>query len=183
MKKYHIKVTDEEKVLVEAIDLRLSHRNHLERHAAHEANKRPILALLKSLFEREAIPEERLRYWKDPAYNTGSRKASHRDVFERNGCTGWEIFAHPHFLPYLRFFLFGADLPDAVIAKFAEKVGNPQGVTSSDIVPIIKFARALAREYRLDQVRASEEFFKLCLDMGLDRSTAISVMRSVKKLR
>ena len=97
MKKYHIKVTDEEKVLVEAIDLRLSHGNHLERHAAHEANKRPILALLQSLFEREAIPEERLRYWKDPAYNTSSGKASHRDVFERNGCMGWEIFAHPHF--------------------------------------------------------------------------------------
>ena len=82
----------------------------------------------------------------------------------------------------LRFFLFGADLPDAVIAKFAEKVGIPLWVTSGDIVPIGKFARALAREYRLDQVRASEEFFKLCLDIGLDRSTAINVMRSVKKL-
>ena len=88
-------------------------------------------------------------------------------MFERNGCTGQEIYTHPHFIPYLRYFLFGADLPDAVIAKFEEKVGNPDWVTSGDIVPIGKCARDLARQYRLDQADTPEEFFRLCLDMGL----------------
>ena len=183
MKKYHIEVTDEGKALVDAIDLRVSHLNHDEAHAAYEANKRPILALLKSLSERGAIPEERLNYWNNPDYNTGRLKASNKGVFERNGCTGQEIYTHPHFIPYLRYFLFGADLPDAVIAKFEEKVDNPDWVTSSDIVPIGKCARHLARQYRLDRAHAPEEFFKLCLDMGLGLSTAVSVMRSVKQLR
>ena len=66
---------------------------------------------------------------------------------------------------------------------FEEKVGNPQWVSSSDIVPIGKFARDLTRQYRLDQADAPEEFFKLCLDMGLSLTTAESVMRSVKQIR
>ena len=118
------------------------------------------------MFERDAIPEERLNYWTDPDYNTGQLKASNKGVFERNGCTGQEIYTHPHFIPYLRYFLFGADLPDAVIAKFEEKVGNPCRVTSSDIVPVSKCARAHARQHSLDRAHAGEEFFKLCLDMG-----------------
>ena len=183
LKKYHIELTDQEKALVETIDLRTSHRHHSEGHAAYEANKQPILALLKSLSERHAIPEERLNYWRDPAYNTGRLKASHKGVFKRNGCTGQEIYTHPHFIPYLRYFLFGADLPDGVIGKFEEEVGNPCWVTSSDIVPIGKFARALVREHRLNRAHAPEEFFKLCLDIGLGLDTARSVRRSVMQLR
>ena len=36
MKKYHIELTDEEKALVEAIDLRISHSNHDEGHTAYK---------------------------------------------------------------------------------------------------------------------------------------------------
>ena len=183
MKKYHIELTDEEKALVKDIDLRVSHRNHPERNAAYEENKRPILALLESLSKRNAIPKERINYWTDPDYNKGRHNVSKKGVFERNGCTGQEIYTHPHFIPYLRYFLFGADLPDAVITEFEEKVGNPDWVTSSDIVPIGKCARALTRQHSLDRDHAAEEFFKLCLDMGLGRGTANSVMRSVKQLR
>ena len=183
MQKYHIELTDEEKALVDAMDLGVSRRNPAEAHAAYQANKRPILDLLKSLSERGAIPEERLNYWNDPNYNTGRGKASHKGVFERNGNTDEESYTHPHFIPYLRYFLFGADLPDAVIAKFEEKVDNPAWITSSDILPIGKCARDLTRQYRLDRGHASEEFFRLCLDMGLGLSTATSVMRSVKQLR
>ena len=104
-------------------------------------------------------------------------------MFERNGCTGQEIYTHPHFIPYLRYFLFGADLPDAVIPEFEERVGNLRWVTSGDIVPIGKSARDFARQHQLDRAHASEEFFKLCLDRGLGLSTAASVMHSVKQLR
>ena len=183
MKKYHIEFTEEEKAHIKAIDLRVSHRNQTERNAAYKANKRPILALLESLSERNAIPEERINYWTDPDYNTGRLKVSNKGVFERNGCTGQEIYTHPNFIPYLCYFMFGADLPDAVITEFEEKVGNPDWVTSGDIVPIGKCARTLTRQHSLDRAHAAEEFFKLCLDMGLGRSTADSVMRSVKQLR
>ena len=78
MKKYHIELSDEEKALVEAIDLHMSHSNHDERHTAYKANQRPILALLESLSARGAIPEGRLNYWNDPDYYTGRLKASHK---------------------------------------------------------------------------------------------------------
>jgi len=130
-----------------------------------------------------AVPEVRLSYWNDPNYRTGRVKGSRKGLFERNGCTGSDIYTHPHFLEHLRYFLFGTELPDPVVKEFEEKVGNPEWVSSSDIVPIGKAARELTRRYRLDIANAPEEFFKLCLDMGLGLSTAESVMRSVKQVR
>jgi hypothetical protein len=183
MEKYHIKLTEEEAGLLSKIDLRSDHRNHDEGHAANLSNKEPILALLKSLSARRALPEVRLSYWNDPNYRSGRIKGSRKGLFERNGCTGADIYTHPHFLAHLRYFLFGSELPDDVIAAFEAKVGNPEWVSSSDIVPIGKAARDLTRRYSLDIADAPEEFFKLCLDMGLGLSTAESVMRSVKQVR
>jgi hypothetical protein len=183
MEKHHIKLTDAEAATLAKIDLRASHRNHDEGHEAYKANVQPILALLKSLSTRNAVPKERVNFWNDPRYQKSRVKASHKGLFERNGCTGADIYTHPHFIPYLRYFLFGADLPDAVISAFEAKVGNPQWVSSSDIVPIGKFARDLTRQHHLDTADAPDEFFKLCLDMGLGLSTAESVMRSVKQIR
>lgn len=183
MEKYHIKLTESEAARLAKIDLRVSHRNHDDGHAAYKANVQPILALLQSLSDRSAIPPERLNYWNDPRYHQGRIKASRKGLFERNGCSGADIYAHPHFIRHLCYFLFGADLPDDVITAFEEKVGNPQWVSSSDIGPIGKFARDLTRQYRLDKSDAPEEFFKLCLDMGLSLTTAESVMRSVKQIR
>jgi hypothetical protein len=181
--KYHIALTEQEQALLKRIDLRACHPTHDEGRAAYLANQEPILALLKSLSERDAVPRERLNYWNDPRYYTGRLKASNKGAFERNGCIGSEIYTHPHFIPYLRYFLFGPDLPDAVIAGFEEKVGNPDWVTSSDITPISKYARDQARQHRLDRSSAPEEFFKLCLDIGLGLSVAAIVRRSVMQLR
>lgn len=167
MEKYHIKLIESEAAILAKIDLRESHRNHDEGHAAYKANAQPILALLQSLSDRSAIPQERMNYWNDPRYHQGRIKASRKGLFERNGCRGPDIYTHPHFNRHLRYFLFGAELPDEIILAFEEKVGNPQWVTSSDIVPIGKFARDLTRQYRVDKTDATEEFFKLCLDIGL----------------
>lgn len=183
MKKYHIDLTDEEEALVEAIDLRVSHVHHGEAHTVYRANRRSILELLQSLCDRSAVPEERLKYWNDPDYNSSGRKTSHKRVFERNGRTGEDIYTHPHFVPYLRYFLFGADLGDPVIGRFEAKVGNPEWVTSGDILPIGKQAQDLVRQYHLDRPHAAEEFFKLCLDMGLGLSVGRLVRRSVMQLR
>lgn len=183
MQKYHIELSAEETELLETIDLSIFHSNHDEGHTAYNANKQPILKLLERLADRSAIPEERARYWNDPKYNIGGRKTSRKGVFEKNGCIGEDIYTHPHFIPHLRYFLFGADLSDPVVVKFEEKVGNPNWVTSSDIVPIGKCARDLAREYGLERNAAAEEFFKLCLDMDLGLDNARSVRQAVMKLR
>ena len=183
MKKYHIQLTNEEKQVVESIDFRVEHGNHDERRSAYKANKEPILDLLKRLVDRRAIPQERINYWSDPSYNTGKMKLSREKVFKGNGCMGDDIYTHPHFIPVLRYFLFGSVLTDSIIEKFEKKVGNPDWITSSDIVPIGKYARDLAKTYGLDRNHASEEFFKLCLDMGLDLDTARSVRQAVMKLR
>ncbi len=183
MEKYHIPLTDSETATLAAIDLRRFHDNHDEGRAAYLNNQEPILALLRSLADRDAIPEVRLKYWNDPDYYQGRLKTSRRGVFERNGCHGTDIFIHPSFIYHLRYFLFGAELPDTVITAFEAKVGNPEWVSSSDIVPIGKCARDLTRQYRLPVSDAPDEFFKLCLDMGLGLRTAESVMRSVKQIR
>ena len=70
-----------------------------------------------------------------------------------------------------------------MIAKFEAQVGNPDWVTSGDIVPMGTCARGLAREDRLDHRHAAAEFFKLCLDMGLGVDTAVSVRGAVMQLR
>ena len=183
MQKYHIQLTNEEKQVVESIDFGVVHGNHDERHSAYKANKELILDLLKRLVDRRAIPQERIKYWRDPSYNSGKMRLSRKEVFEGNGCTGDDIYTHPHFIPVLRYFLFGSVLTDSIIEKFEKKVGNPDWITSSDIVPIGKYAQDLARTYELDRNHASEEFFKLCLDMGLDLDTAQSVRQAVMKLR
>lgn len=183
MEKYHIKLTSSEEEILENIDLRDSHANHDEGHSAYKSNAQPVLSLLQSLHERSAIPHERLSYWNDPSYNQGRIKASRKGFFERNGCKGADIYTHPHFIRFLRYFLFGAELPDDVISAFEDKVDNPEWVTSSDVLPIGKFARDLVRQHNLDKTDAPEEFFKLCLDMGLGLTTAESIMRSVKQIR
>ena len=183
MRSYEIELTVEENALLQTIDLRVSHLTHDEGRATYLANREPIISLLRCLDKRGAIPPERLSYWNDPDYNTGRLKASHKEVFVRNGCTQEDIYTHPHFLPYLRYFLFGPDLPDPVILRFKEQVGNPDWVTSSDIVPIGKYARDLTRKFSLDRTCAAEEFFKLCLELRLGLSTARTARRSVMQLR
>lgn len=183
VEKYHIELTAEESSLLSQIDLRTTHASHDEGHAAYNANMTPILALVRSLSERRAVPRERLNYWNEPTYNPGRIKASRKGLFERNRCVGEEIYTHPHFLPHLRYFLFGADLPDEVIATFEEGVGNPEWVTSSDILQVGKLARDLTRRHGLEKSAAADEFFKLCLDMGLGLNTACSVMRAVQQIR
>jgi len=182
-KKYRIPLTDAEETLVSKIDLRLSHRNHDEAHAAYNANAEPILALLASLSERDGVPPQRLRYWNDTEYNPGRIKASRKGEFERNNCLGEDIYTHPHFIKHLRYILHGADLPDPIILDFEQQAGNPEWVSLSDAIPLGKHARKLVRQYGLEPRHASEEFFKLCLDMGLKLSVALSIMRSVRQVR
>lgn len=180
MSKHHIPLTDEEKVLVEAIIF------DWDRYSANVReiylnNRQPAVALMESLEERNAIPYVRWKYWNDPAYFPDRRvRSSRKGIFEGNGCTGQAIYEDLNFLPYLYYFLFGAKLPDAVISEFAEQVGPPDWITSGDLLPIYARARALVRRFRLGHYSVPDEFYKLSLDVGLDRYDALSVRREVK---
>ncbi|NSX54812.1 hypothetical protein [Parasulfitobacter algicola] len=174
---YAIELTEDELEILSGVELDQSALNH-------EQYKRQgplVLSLLKSLAERGAIPEARLRYWSDPEYQIGRLKASHKGLFERNGRQGDEIYTHPHFLKYLRYFLFGAQLPARAIAEFEEVVGNPEWVSSGDITDITKGTRAIVRKYGLQE--EGEEFYRLALDAGLNQWFAKSVRDAVKQVR
>jgi len=181
--RHAIALIDGEQAFVGAIDLRMWPPGD-KHHEICKENKTPILALLESVTRRGGIPETRWKYWDDPAYRVDrSIKDSPKGVIERNGNPGEDTYLHPHFIPYLRYFLFGAYLPSAVIEEFEEKVGNPDWVTSGDILPLGKLARDLTRQYSLYRDSAALEFYKLCLDIGLDQGTARSVRDSVMKIR
>jgi len=176
-----IELTPSERSLLAQIELNaLALRNGGE-HAL--ANGELVCGLMRSLIARKGIPEVRAKFFNDPDYNIGGRGRSRRETFEKNGTLGDNIFRHPHFLIYLRYFLLGADLPAAVKADFTAKVTDTGHVTSSDVVPLGTFARQQARTHRLDATRAAEEFYKLVLDLGLSTGTATSIRNAVKRAR
>ena len=174
---YEVELTKEEAELLIDIELdqsKLDHERYKQRGPL-------VLLLLKSLLARNAIPEVRRLYWSDPEYQVRRLKASNKGLFERNGRQGDEIYAHPHFLKYLRYFLFGAQLPEGAISEFEEAVGNPEWVSSDDITDITQGTRKIVRKYGLQT--EDEEFYRLALDVGLSPWFAKSVRDTVKQAR
>ena len=144
MSKYHLELTPEEKALADKIDFREEIPHHEDGHEIYKANREPIMALLKLLLARDAIPKNRL-------------------------------YTHPHFIPFLRYFLYGAKLPQRAIDEFEAQVGNPEWFSGSDIITLSKITRELVRKYGLRGYRDSDEFMKLALDLGLGAYNANSV--------
>jgi hypothetical protein len=131
-----------------------------------------------------AIPVHRISYFTKAKYHIGGRGSSRQQIFERNGTADDEIFRHPHFLSHLRYFIFGPDLPSFIVDAFQERIAECYGhITSSDTLPLAKFARQQARTNRLDPRTASEEFFKLGLEYGLDPSQAVFIREQVRTIR
>ena len=183
MSEYRLPLTKEETALVQQIDLSGTHQSHAAAHDAYLKNQEPILALLSSLEQRNAISEHWIRYWTDPAYNPGRIKASRQGLFERNGCSGTDIYIHPNFIRHLRYLLFGSELLDHIRSAFMRETGDPQWVSSSDAITLGKYARKQVRENGMIGATAAEEFFKLALDIGLNLAPALVVMESVKQVR
>ena len=177
--KHHIELTAEERVILEKIDLRIELPNSVDGHQVYLANREPIMALLKSLSSRSAIPTCRLSYWNDPKFQPGRMKGSLKQLFARNRAQGEDAYTHPHFLPVLRYFLFGANLPTAAIEAFEDEIGEPQGFGGSDILNLTKRTRAIVRTFNLRH--HDEEFFKLAIDNGLDHYNAESVRKAASE--
>lgn len=177
-----VELTDEEQVLVSRINFgRLAGSRDAD---SWEEVGDAMEELMRSLAGRNAIPEARLRFFDAPEYFIGGRGRSHLQAFENNGTRGADIFRHPHFVKYLRYFLYGPDLPGAVVEAFQRKIvscGKP--FTGNDALEVAVFARGLTRSHRLDTQKAPEEFYKLALDCGLDTRDARTVRDSVMKVR
>jgi hypothetical protein len=172
-----IELTEEEVTILSGIEMEPINLDHEKL-----ARQGPlVLCLLQSLKERNAIPRSRILYWSDPKYEVGTQNTSHKGRFERNGRHGDEIYAHPHFLNYLRYFIFGAQLPANVIAEFEELVGIPSWVSSSDITKVTAGTRNIFRKHNLQGTE--EEFYRLALDLGLDQHVARNVRDSVKQVK
>ena len=145
-------------------------------HEKLESSCEAASKLARSLLGRGAVPKLRLRYFIDPELNIGGRGKSRKDVFERNGTKGEAIFAHGHFLKYLQYFIYGPDLPASTIAEFQKIVEADLGSSGMVLDDLRKLARSETRRLpRLDKPQASDEFFKLALESGLDTHEATSI--------
>lgn len=143
-----IELTERERDLVSRIDFEPSGKSY--NRESWQPIAEAMAELMESLLQRKAIPEARRRFFTDPAYNVGGHGLSRLQVFEKNGTRGEAIFRHGNFLKYLQYFLFGPDLPKALIEAFQVHVrecGEP--FTSGDALTVADAARQLTREHGL----------------------------------
>jgi hypothetical protein len=139
--------------------------------------------LTERLLKRDAIPQHRLDWFTEPEYNISGRGSSREQIFRRNAAPDTDIFRHPHFLRYLRYCIFGPDLPARLMSDFQDEVAACGSITSGDILPLASLARQQVRTHRLDAKRTSEEYFKLALEVGLDAEQARTIRDHVRKVR
>jgi len=147
------------------------------------ASWRPIAdameELMSSLEARNAIPEPRKRFFEDPAYCVRGRGFSRREIFKKNVTRGSDIYRDGNFVKYLRYFVFGPDLPVPVMEAFQEKAKSMSG----DSIALGDLGRQLTRSHGLNAGEAAEEFYKLALDCGRGADDARVVRDRVKKMR
>lgn len=170
-----IGLDNEEKQLLASIELDAMKLTRTPGQPAIENCERAAL-LTERLLQRGAIPEHRLKAFVDPEYAT--RRWSPLEQFKRNGNSKDETLRHPHFLKYLRYFIYGPNLPAALIQSFEDKIEDLGGsISSSDHVPLMKHTRTLARQFQTLKSDA-DEFFRLALECGVYVAWAHSVYRA-----
>ena len=139
-------------------------------------------ALVESLRERQAILEVRLRVFFDPAYaETGNKSCE--EVFESNGTSGRDIYRHPRFIPYLRYFIYGPDLPKPAIEGLCKILNDDAGTTGMVMDQYRKYARLCVRKYGLDRGKAATEFFRLGIEIGMELDAARTLRNAAKSAR
>lgn len=123
--------------------------------------------LMQSLLDRNAIPKVRIKYFTQPEYNLTTSRKSRQQVFEHNGKSGSRIFEDPAFLKYLKYFIYGADLPWELKVDLQAAKTNAyyENEFVDDACSLVERHRpSIALE---DQVLA-EEVFKYTLDIGVE---------------
>lgn len=175
-------IPEETKILEE---MKLRQEQLFGDHSLADRNGELSVALMRSLLQRKAIPDVRLKYFEDPSFRTGRPKGSYRSLFERNKTIGDDIYRHPNFLRHLRYFLTGADLPKDAIATFAQRSHSYGRVGPSDALELGALARDLTGKFALltDTEATAEEFFKLALDCGIYQGHAAVVRDRVRSIK
>ncbi len=174
-----IALTSEEQQLAQQIVFDRQVYNRLEQESVI-ANGEWAANLMEKLMARKVIPENRLRYFVDPEYNISNPKASKADLFLRNAGTKATMYRHGEFaVSYLRYFIFGADLP----LKIKEAFFALSQQSFRDWDALIKLARKQAREASLEPYERPDAFYQLALDCGLPQGEARSIRDAVMKLK
>jgi hypothetical protein len=171
-----IELNEAEKALLTHI---IWDQNQLKDHGAVVANLERIAQLAQMLFARKAIPAVRTDFFLKPEMNPGGHGKSRKQVFEKNGTKGEAILRHPHFVKYLRYFIFGPDLPEPTVRGFCEIIEDDAGTTGEVLDQITAFVRSEIRSKGLDRNYAAEEFFKLAHE--IDKPELAESARSAAK--
>ena len=127
------------------------------------ANGELAATLIRSLIAHKATPECRLRYFVDPKYNASNSKSSKHSLFLRNAHTDEEMYRHPHFLKYLRYFIFGANLPDPIKEVFLARFKESDGDTRQLIQLARGQFRELAKAHSPQAYEYPEAFYQLAV--------------------
>lgn len=172
-----IALTIEEQSLLDQVTFDYDEQEHQD----VDANGAAVAGLMGALLDRRAIADHRWRVFTDPDFNPTGRGRSNQRIFEKNGSGGHAMFRHPHFLPYLAYFLRGPDLPERFQAEFSHAVDRMAPITSGDLAPLGKLARKLVRDHGLGAAEARDEVFRLALDCGLGAWQAASIRSQVTR--
>ena len=169
-------LTPEEGELLETVDFGLG--DWEARAACLEAAG----ALTESLLKRGAVPEIRRRYLSDAEPNIGGRGKSRIQGFADHNLGSSETFRHGKFLRYLRYFIYGPDLPEAAVAGFRKIVHDDAGTSGEVLDQLCRFTRSeVRRGLSAKRSTVPEEFFKLALECELDFHIAKCVRESAQK--
>lgn len=171
VKPQRVILTPQEKAWLDKISF-----DEMENHDVLSTSCDAAAPLARSLLARRAIPKVRVRYFFDPKLNIGGHGKSRKQVFEANGTSGDAILSHGNFLKYLKYFIFGPDLPDTTIDKFIKILVDDLGSSGEVLEQLRRFVRAETRRLRSERPQDfAEEFFKLALESGLDVGLAGSI--------
>jgi len=166
----NVDLTSDEKILFDQIDF--TGRDY----CAEQAHK-----LAKSLIERNVIPKIRLEYFTEPQYNIQGRGKSRLQNWKRENLD--EILKHPHFIKYLQYFINGPKISPEHIYEFEELVKKSDPITSGDTIDFCSLAKKQAKSSGKKAKDEAEEYYKLCLEIGIDEETARVIRSAVMNMK
>ena len=165
-----IELTAEEETLLSTIEFEAL---KLESGQPARDNAERAAQLATFLIDRKAIPEIREKVYSDEGYTTGHGPSA-AEQFRRHDNTHEETIRHPHFLPWLRYFIFGPKLPETMIREFEILLSELGSLTSGDGPALKNFIRNQIKHHRLEKSK-SDEVYKLILEFKDDTYLAKSL--------
>lgn len=140
--------------------------------------------LTQILLERNAIPEDRIKYFTDENYQTGRTTKSRFEVFRSKRQSDDEILRDPNFIKYLRFFINGADISEVIEKEAIRIFENP--IYHDDAIQEL-FIFIKSRKYipvdNSERKRFAEELFKLVVDLKCELQQCFNLRSKVMSIK